>query len=62
MSEQTRTAARPSRILTAFPFDYPKAKKMPQDLRPDYYIFQRALLDNFLSDRTAVSKPKNKNF
>jgi len=35
-SEQTLTAARPSRNLTVFPFDYPKAKL--QDLQPDYIL------------------------
>jgi len=37
-SEQTLTAARPSRILTVFPFDYPKAQL--QDLRSDYILFK----------------------
>jgi hypothetical protein len=37
-SEQTRTAARPSRILTVFPFDYPKVKL--QDLQSGYILFK----------------------
>jgi len=35
-SEQTLTAARPSRILTEFPFDYPKVKL--QDLQSGYIL------------------------
>lgn len=35
-SEQTLTAARPPRILTVFPFDYPKVKL--QDLQSGYIL------------------------
>jgi len=35
-SEQTLTAARPPRILTVFPFDYPKANL--QDLQSGYIL------------------------
>ena len=38
-SEQTLTAARPSRILTVFPFDYPKAQLL-QDLQSGYILFK----------------------
>jgi len=37
-SEQTLTAARPSRILTVFPFDYPKTQL--QDLQSGYFLFK----------------------
>ncbi len=37
-SEQTLTAARPSRFLTVFPFDYPKAQL--QDLQSGYILFK----------------------
>ena len=37
-SEQTLTAARPSRNLTVFPFDYPKAQL--QDLQSGYILFK----------------------
>ena len=36
-SEQTHTAARPSRILTAFPFDYPEAYDFGT-CKLDYYV------------------------
>ena len=37
-SEQTLTAARPSLILTVFPFDYPKAQL--QNLQSGYILFK----------------------
>jgi hypothetical protein len=63
-SEQRLTAARPSRILTAFPFDYPENPKQhiwrPQKqklrgLQPSYFLFKEQLAD-FLSDRPKVFK------
>jgi hypothetical protein len=63
-SEQRLTAARPSRILTAFPFDYPqeakhyirhpKNKKL-RGLQPGYSLFKEQLSD-FLSDSPIVFK------
>jgi hypothetical protein len=44
-SEQTLTAARPPRILTAFPFDYPEAQSFrtcSQDM-----FFSKSNLPNF---------------
>jgi len=48
-SEQTLTAARPSRILTVFPFDYPKAQL--RDLQSDYILFKE--------QKNAITLPGN---
>jgi hypothetical protein len=47
ISEQALTAARPPRILTAFPFGVSQSKT-PQDLQLKYHLFkeQKALLTN----------------
>jgi len=39
-AQRTHTAARPSRIFTVFPFDYPAEKSQP-NLKMLLYIFQR---------------------
>jgi len=48
-SEQTLTAARPSRILTVFPFDYPKAQL--QDLQSGYILVKE--------QKNAITLPGN---
>jgi len=53
-SEQVLTAARPSRILTVFPFDYPKAQL--QDLQSGYFLFKEQKNIIALSGRGQVKK------
>jgi len=55
VSEQTRTAARPSRLLTAFPFGYPKAWLW--DLHSGYFLFKEQQFA-FVSDCAAAFKQK----
>jgi hypothetical protein len=55
LSEQTRTAARPSRILTVFPFDYPEA--WLQDLQSGYIVFKEQSADFYYT----ASRPSSKN-
>jgi len=56
-SEQTLTAARPSRFLTVFPFDYPKAQL--QDLRSGYILFKEQKNAITLSGNGQTKKKKN---
>ena len=43
ISKQTLTAARPSRTLTGFPFDYPEARL--RDLQSGYLLFKEQVTD-----------------
>jgi hypothetical protein len=52
--ERTPTAARPSRLLTAFPFNYPKAKL--SDLQPDYNFFPKSYQITFTNTQSVVKE------
>jgi len=56
LSEQTHTAARPSRLWTAFPFIHPKAHTFGPAVK--LFLCQRALLP-YLYQTTRISSRKN---
>jgi hypothetical protein len=56
MSEQTHTAARPSRIFTVFPFDYPYAETAAYRPVISYKLFKKSELEVLLTNHPAVIK------
>ena len=56
-SEQTHTAARPSRISTAFPFDYPEAYD-PGTCKLDYDVAKE---QSVFTTQAALSQEKTPN-
>ena len=59
-SEQTHTAARPSRILTAFPFDYPGAHR-PGTCKLGYFLVKERT-NHPIPDHLSPVNPKNPKF